>query len=481
MQPDTTTLALGRYQLLARLASGGMGFVHVARARGEHGFTRIVAVKQLHEHLAEDAEVVARFLAEAKIASQIVHPHVVSVLDVGSESGRAFLVLDYVHGDSLANLLRAASELGDAPPLPVVAAIMIDALEGLHAAHETVDARGAPLGLVHRDVSPHNILVSVRGAAYVTDFGVAKVKDALRQTRSGSLVGKAGYMAPEQLGVGAGVTRATDLYGAGVVLWEAITGARLFDGLEQQIDAAVKQRSAPPPSTKRPGIPPALDALVSSMLALSPEARPRSALEAARALTAIVPPASAREVAEWVLDLAGPKLDRLDAVMREAPESAPLAAGPSDEGAPLPSELAKTIAQPMVFAPGATGTATRWRKRAQLSITAAVVAVLLAIGASGTAIWAATHKTASATPSATPAAPSAAEATDAPNPAASPAPIPEAADAGVVATAPSARPSPGPRPRTRAVSPRPECTPPYVVENGIKRYKRECFAQGVAR
>lgn len=438
MQPDMTTGALGRYQLLARIASGGMGVVHLARARGEHGFSRTVATKQLHAHLAEDPDVVERFLAEAKIASQIVHPHVVSVLDVGSADGRAFLVLDYVHGESLAGLLRAAAELGDPPPLPVVSAVLADALEGLHAAHETVDARGAPLGLVHRDVSPHNILVSTRGAAYVTDFGVAKVKDALRQTRSGSLVGKAGYMAPEQLGAGGGVTRATDLYGAGVVLWEALTGERLFEGLEQQIEATAKRTPAPPPT--------------------------RTALEAARALTAIVTPASAREVGEWVLDLAGPKLDRLDAAMREAPPPGALATPSAAEPVALP----------------AGGTATRWRRRAHLSMSAAIVAVALAVVVSGGAIWAALRRTSAASAAARAADTSAPREPppadpDPPLAAASvvePAPLAPREDAGVA----KARTG-GAHPKPRA-QPRADCTPPYVVEGGIKRYKRECFPGG---
>lgn len=474
MQPDTTSPAspggaLGRYQLLAKLASGGMGVVHVARSRGEHGFSRIVALKQLHEHLAEDAEVVARFLAEARIASQIVHPHVVSVLDVGSTEGRAFLVLDYVHGDSLAELLRAANELGEKPPLPVVAAILVDALEGLHAAHETTDPNGAPLGLVHRDVSPHNILVSTRGAAYVTDFGVAKVKDALRQTRSGSIVGKAGYMAPEQLGVGPRVTRATDIYGAGIVLWEA---------LEQQIEAAVQRKTVPPPSSRRADVPRALDDLVLAMVALDPSARPRTALDAARTLATVVPKASAREVGEWVLDLAGPKLDRLDAAIRETP-LVPAAHASGVREAELPPDLAPTIAQPMSF-PDVQGTATRWRRRAQLSMTAAVSAVLLAVVASGTALWAASRRpAASAAPPASVEASGSAAAPDAPLPSAEPAaPVAEAVDASAPLAAASR-----PKPTTRTVVAKPQgrastsaaCTPPYVVEGGIKRYKRECF------
>lgn len=474
MQPDISTGALGRYQLLARIASGGMGVVHVARARGEHGFSRTVALKQLHPHLAEDPDVVERFLAEARIASQIVHPHVVSVLDVGSAAGRAFLVLDYVHGESLAGLLRASAELGERPPLAVVSAVVSEALEGLHAAHETVDARGIPIGLVHRDVSPHNVLVSTRGAAYVTDFGVAKVKDALRQTRSGSLVGKAGYMAPEQLGAGGGVTRATDIYGAGVVLWESLTGERLFDGLEQQIEATAKKTPPPPPSSRRTDIPPLLDELVLSLLALSPNARPRTALDAARALTAIVTPASAREVGEWVLDLAGPKLDRLDAAMREATLLEPTAP---------PSDFAQTIAEPVALP--APGTATRWRRRAHLSMSAAIFAVVLAIAVSGGSIWAALRRTspAAASPSAVltspPRDPPSGEPEASPEtssaPVAEPTPPPAREDAGLAKARAGAAHG---KPRA---TPRIDCHPPYVVEGGIKRYKRECFPGGAPR
>ena len=224
---------LGRYTLLGRLAGGGMGTVHLARAHGERGFSRPVAVKLLHAHLAEDPDIVTRFLEEARVAALVKHPHVVSVLDVGENAGTPFLVLDYVHGESFEGLLRAARKAAEPVPFDVVAGIAIDLLEGLAAAHVAKDALGAPLDVVHRDVSPHNVLVSEDGIAYVTDFGIAKVRDRLRLTGTNDMLGKAGYMAPEQLGAPGGITPQTDLYGAGIVLWEALAGRKLFDGLEE--------------------------------------------------------------------------------------------------------------------------------------------------------------------------------------------------------------------------------------------------------
>ena len=173
---------VGRYTVLRRIAAGGMGTVYLARSRGALGFSRPVAVKQLHSHLALDEAIRRRFLAEARVVSHIDHPHVVKVLDVVEDDGEVFLVLDYVHGETLHHLLAMAQDRSVPTAPAILSSIFGQSAEALHAAHEAVDDRGEPLGLVHRDVSPHNVLVAKQGAAYITDFGIAKVAAQLADT-----------------------------------------------------------------------------------------------------------------------------------------------------------------------------------------------------------------------------------------------------------------------------------------------------------
>jgi serine/threonine protein kinase len=453
-------VVLGRYTLLAPIASGGMATVHLARVQGELGFTRHVAVKLLHPHLVEDAETVTRFLDEARVASHVKHPHVVTVLDVGQVSGKPFLVLDYVHGSSLDALLPSAGRIDAKLPLPIVSSIFIDVLEGLHAAHEAVGADGAPLGVVHRDVSPQNVLVSDRGVAYITDFGIAKVKDRVRMTSTSDALGKATYMAPEQL-AGERVSRSADIYAAGVVLWEALVGERLFERVEERIQAALTQRSLAPPSTRRTDVPRELDALVLSMLARDPASRPRSAAECASALARIVPRAAPSEVADWVSDHARARLDRLDVVLRG---EIPVPSAPHD----------------IERAPSRTPTSRRQRVRivALVSVLALVTAAFglglafARVRGEKTREVAAPELSASTAAAPTPAAPLPAETplvgTASSSPTAS------------VAAPPSSSVRRDPRAKTTAAAPAretPGCDPPYVVENGLKRWKRDCFTK----
>jgi serine/threonine-protein kinase len=301
----TLPFDVGRYTVLKRLAAGGMGTVYLGRARGALGFKKPVAIKHLHPHLANGADARRRFLEEARIASLVEHPNVVQVIDVVTHDEHIFLVMQYVHGESLHGLLRAARSAARRPLLEILSAIFVDVAEALHAAHGARGHRGEPLGLVHRDVSPHNILVASHGAAYATDFGIAKLH-ADGQTTTG-VMGKAGYMAPEQLR-GGRVTPAADVFALGVVMWEALALERLFASDEWRIAGELRGEVVRPPSSVRPDVPPALDELIASMLARDPAARPPSAHVVAERIKAACPPASAQAVGAWVAGLATEKL-----------------------------------------------------------------------------------------------------------------------------------------------------------------------------
>ncbi len=261
---------VGRYALLGELASGGMATVHFGRLIGPVGFSRTVAIKRLHAQFAKDPEFVAMFLDEARLAARIQHPNVVSTLDVVALEGELLLVLEYIHGEALAQLLRTARKAKQPLPLKIVAAIASGMLHGLHAAHEAKSEHGEPLGIVHRDMSPQNVLVGVDGTARVLDFGVAKAVGRVVSTREGQLKGKLAYMSPEQVHGGA-VDRRTDIYAASIVVWEVLTGRRLFDGdNEGLLFSQVSKGATKHPSEVVPDLPPDLDAIVMRGLAREP-------------------------------------------------------------------------------------------------------------------------------------------------------------------------------------------------------------------
>jgi serine/threonine-protein kinase len=232
------------------------------------------------------------------------------MVDLLVAEDEAFLVMEYVRGESLARLLRAARAGGAPAPVPIVASIACGALHGLHAAHEARSESGEPLGIVHRDVSPENVLVGVDGTARLLDFGIAKARGRLSTTRGGQIKGKLAYMAPEQL-LCADVTRRTDVFAAGAVLWEALAGRRLFDGGDEgDLIRAVLEEPILPPSSLAAHVPPALDAIVLRALERNPEGRYPTARELAVAIEDAVPLASPRAVGEWVEALAGDALAR---------------------------------------------------------------------------------------------------------------------------------------------------------------------------
>jgi len=294
---------VGRYALYEEIAAGGMATVHFGRLLGPVGFSRTVAIKRLHPQFAKDPEFVSMFLDEARLAARIRHPNVVPTLDVVATQGELFLVMDYVQGESLSRLIRASRERQQRIPVRYVATIITGALHGLHAAHEAKNERGEPLRIVHRDISPQNVLVGSDGVSRVLDFGVAKAAGRMQTTREGQLKGKLAYMAPEQ--IGGEVTRQTDVYAAAIVLWEALTAQRLFTGdNEGQILSKVLSGEHMPPSALAPELPPELDAVVLKGLAKQPAHRWATAREFAIALERCCGIASTTEVGEWVESMA---------------------------------------------------------------------------------------------------------------------------------------------------------------------------------
>jgi serine/threonine-protein kinase len=305
---------IGRYAIYGEIAAGGMATVHLGRLLGEAGFSRTVAIKRLHEHFAKDPDFVAMFLDEARLASRVRHPNVVSILDVVTLGREIFLVMDYVQGESLSRLIRAARAGKKQVPPKIALSIMVGALHGLHAAHEAKSENGGLLGIVHRDVSPQNILVDVDGVARVIDFGVAKAAGRLQNTREGTLKGKLQYMPPEQIEGGA-VDRRSDIYAASVVLWEVLTGTRLFKSNQEvsvlhEIMTKVVKGDIEPPSQYAPGLPKALDAIVLRGLSAKPEDRFQTAREMAVDIEKALVVASTRVVGEWVESVAGELLQQ---------------------------------------------------------------------------------------------------------------------------------------------------------------------------
>src|SRR5689334_6854534 len=206
----------GRYAIGVEIASGGMATIHLGRLIGPVGFSRTVAIKKLHPQLAKDPQFTTMFLDEARLAARIHHPNVVQTLDVVAQGGEVFLVMDYVAGESLAAIQRRTAARGEPIPMQIAVTVITDMLHGLHAAHEATNEHGEPLHIVHRDVSPHNILVGADGISRVLDFGIAKAIGRLHNTREGQIKGKLAYMAPELIRAGQ-VTRRTDIFVAAVV------------------------------------------------------------------------------------------------------------------------------------------------------------------------------------------------------------------------------------------------------------------------
>ncbi len=308
-------IRLGNYELLLELASGGMATVYVARQLGAAGFERLVVVKRVHRHLLNNAAFTGMFMDEANVASRIHHPNVVPVIDVVEAERELFLVMDYVESVTLAKLRYTVSKLRQRVPPPILGRIIADTLAGLHAAHEAVDVHGAPMNVVHRDVSPQNILIGVDGMARLIDFGIAKAEHRITETRTGSLKGKYGYMSPEQTR-GGDLDRRSDVFALGIVFYEVLTGHRIFHSeSEYETVRRINEDPVLPPSTVVPSLPAALDPVLLRALARPLDERFPTAAAFLDALEAAMPLASHREVATYVNERLKMQLqDRRDTV-----------------------------------------------------------------------------------------------------------------------------------------------------------------------
>lgn len=312
--------AIGDYWSFAQIASGGMATVHVGYGSTD-GKRKTVAIKLLKPAFVEDEEFVAMFTSEARLAARIQHPNVVQTLDFVRQQGDLALVMDYIPGEALSKLLVAGYRDGNPATPPMLRRILADVLRGLHAAHEARDADGKKAQIVHRDVSPQNILVGVDGVARVLDFGIAQAAGRVSFTRDNEVRGKLSYVAPEQLEDGPIDLRA-DIYSASVVLWEALTCKRLFQTDDEATTLSrVLNLRVPPPSFYNQNVSPELDAVVLKGLNRNRQLRYQTAWDMARAVAASGPCATRDEVADWVNAVAAQKLSerqRLVAAMHGA-------------------------------------------------------------------------------------------------------------------------------------------------------------------
>ncbi len=319
-----TPILVGRYELHAELAHGGMAVVHFGRLRGDAGFARAIVIKRLHRQYVGDPDFTALLLDEARLASRLQHPNVVAPRDLLTCHGEVFVIMEYVHGLTIACLVREARARGEMVPVPVVIRVVSDVLAGLHVAHEARDGRGRPLSLVHRDVSPQNVMVGADGMARVLDFGIAHAAFRSQTTREGHLRAKLAYAAPEHI-LDQGVDRRADVYSSAIVCWELLTLERLFSASNESALLARVLEPEPQPAAKfRPQIPPELDHVLLAALSKDPAARPASAEEFALALERVAPPATHRDVARWVASLGAEQLDRLAARLAEVEAGGPV-------------------------------------------------------------------------------------------------------------------------------------------------------------
>jgi len=506
-------LVIGRhYTLHVKIGMGGMASVYLGWLSGAADFARVVAIKRMHPQYTIDEQFAERFRDEARLSARLSHPNIVQVFDVVERSKELLIVMEYVHGVSLGAFAGDTSLAGRKLPPNVVAGVLVPALHGLHTAHEATDETGRPIGLVHRDFSPQNIMVSADGHSKILDFGIAKAQTHVHVTSSGQFSGKLGYCSPEQIS-GETMDRRADVFAAGIVLWEMLVGERLFQA-PGMTDARAIQRilrqPIPAPSSLNSAVPSKLDHVVARALERDPDRRFTSARELAFEIEAAVEMAGPPTVAAWVASACSKRLAKLTRLFdstrqhmartRQAvPLPAAVAVGQAVAAKPLLEEDEGSVVTVHVREPDDV------KKRSKKSIAIAVAIVALVAGVSLRRLVFGGPRASSLAPATSIVMPAAVEA----QPSARPAPVaaqvlPLAEESSpVAAVAPSTTPIlekpkvAAPHARARAVGPHrsslakvharqpmvkakgpaaPNCDPPtYIDAEGIRIFKDECL------
>lgn len=332
----------GSYQLLAKLATGGMAEIYLARPQNQAGSTDLLVLKRILPHLAEDEHFVTMFRDEADLAAKLVHKNVCHVLSFGQYAGTWFIAMEYLHGVPLSRMMTKLSKASKMLDFRVVAGIIIQACEGLHAAHEARGTDGALLGVVHRDVSPPNIMVTADGTVKVLDFGIAKARGANSRTRTGTVKGKNAYMSPEQI-LGKPLDRRSDIFALGVVMYEMLAIRRLFHRDSDFLTfKAITEEPIPEIRERRTDIPPGMRAALLQAMARDPNGRFETAHQFGQAIKQSVAtlggPAPTAELARLLFTDFGDEMSSRDEILKAAddPNAAPISIGPAKPASPPP-------------------------------------------------------------------------------------------------------------------------------------------------
>lgn len=473
MRPTSEARRLGRYILGPPIAHGGMGTVHLGRLV-DADLARIFVIKVVSPAYATSPAHAKMLLTEGKLSARIHSPFVVATTDIIRDGDELGLVMELVFGVPLSTILERLPA-GSRVPLPIASALLGDVLRGLHAAHVAVDDAGQPLDIVHRDVSPHNVMVGADGFARLIDFGIAKALGTDLVTGTGEIKGKIGYMAPEQL-KGAPVTKRTDIYAAGVLLWEIVAGRKLRGGTggdANNVAAALLEilhNEAPrlDELDLAPAVPPDVAEIAQHAMEKEPPDRYSSAEAMAFELESACPPASRAEVSAFVSEIAVEELDRLKEHMRAAKALSVIAAK-------APTEPPRE-AEPREVAKTGPGTKTLFFLASFVVTVVAGVAYLL--------LHEAPRQPSVSSPMITPSVSSVTAAIDPPSPmgtdetdASAVAPARSVVSTGRRAGAPSKAAPSSPSAAASTARATADCTPPYWLDpDGKKHYKPECFA-----
>jgi serine/threonine protein kinase/Flp pilus assembly protein TadD len=396
---------VGQYRLTARVATGGMAEVYVGRHITPEGvFGPMVAVKRLLPHLVKDSAIVRMFLNEARITAQIQHPNVVKIHELGMVGDEPFIAMELLEGRTWAELRQRAAEDGRRMPVGVALTILTEACRGLDAAHRAVDENGQPLALVHRDFTPDNIHVGVKGDVKVIDFGIARTSSWGAGTEPGTLKGKFFYMSPEMITANP-VDHRADIFAAGVMLYEQLCGRRPFTGTSvDEVVIRIAREEPAPPSTYDPAVPRALEAICLRALAKDPARRFQTLAEFVSAMEAVGGDsvlASTGQVAEYVTMLFPEKTDERRQTLRRAREADPSVPGGVANPTVSPSHgLAATVpspnraptrhntdVEPAVTEPNPMGRSVMVQPTAKRSSTAPAALIVVALATLGAAAW----------------------------------------------------------------------------------------------